>query len=232
MPIPESQFNTWSNQGATVNSSQAYARIKNALADLEGAPDIYLQGSYANSTNTYGNSDVDVVVHYDGCFHYDLSALSPDEQALHRAAHSDSDYSWHKWHGYVLKTLQYQIGSSRVSPGKKAIKVDLGGTKPADVLPVLTHKKYQSFRTHQLQSSIPGVQFFDHANTEIVNHPKLHIANGEAKNQAGRTAGRYKPTVRVFKNLRSCLIERRLLADGKISSDWRGFEPTKSRGHY
>jgi tRNA nucleotidyltransferase (CCA-adding enzyme) len=85
MAIPLAQLVTWSNQGAVTTSSAAYASIKHALtkntSPLVGKGlDIFLQGSYANDTNIYGDSDVDVVVFYDETFHYDWSQLPPDRQ--------------------------------------------------------------------------------------------------------------------------------------------------------
>ena len=65
MAIPEDRLKVWANQGATEGSKNTYTSIKAALDGYswpEGMkPDIYLQGSYANSTNIRGNSDVDVV---------------------------------------------------------------------------------------------------------------------------------------------------------------------------
>jgi hypothetical protein len=55
MPIPESQLKAWSNQGATDGSVKTYASIKAALDTYEWpegmCPEIYLQGSYPNTTN-------------------------------------------------------------------------------------------------------------------------------------------------------------------------------------
>ena len=64
MPIPESQLETWSHQGATVTSAATHRSIRAAL-DAHDWPDAmrlnpYLQGSYANATNIRGNSDVDL----------------------------------------------------------------------------------------------------------------------------------------------------------------------------
>jgi tRNA nucleotidyltransferase (CCA-adding enzyme) len=67
MPIPFSRLNTWSNQGATTTSSTAYNSVRTALLKSTSplanrGVDIFLQGSYANATNIYGDSDIDVVV--------------------------------------------------------------------------------------------------------------------------------------------------------------------------
>ena len=81
MPIPESQLKTWSNQGATEGSVKSYASIKAALDAYEWPegmrPEVYLQGSYPNHTNTRGNSDVDVVAEMD-CVYY--SNLTEEEK--------------------------------------------------------------------------------------------------------------------------------------------------------
>src|SRR5258708_10493809 len=73
MPIPESQLKTWSNQGASEGSAQTYASIVAAVDGYgwpEGMrPEVYLQVSYPNSTNTLGNSDVDVVAEM-SCAYY------------------------------------------------------------------------------------------------------------------------------------------------------------------
>jgi tRNA nucleotidyltransferase (CCA-adding enzyme) len=81
MPIPESQLKTWSNQGATERSAKTCASIKAAIEAYfwqEGMrPEVYLQGSYLNSTNSRGNNDVDVVAVMSSVFY---SNLSEDEK--------------------------------------------------------------------------------------------------------------------------------------------------------
>jgi len=61
------------------------------------------------------------------------------------------------------------------------------------------------------QLYISGISFDDSAGQTIVNFPRQHIRNGEAKNAANRTNGRYKQTIRMFKNARTCLVDRRML---------------------
>src|SRR5438128_11790793 len=99
MAIPLSQLNTSSHQGAVTTSSDAYASIQRALCAASAtsqvrAAQIFLQGSYANTTNIYGDSDVDVVVLYKTVFHYDTTALTPDEQRLHSATYPNATYHW------------------------------------------------------------------------------------------------------------------------------------------
>lgn len=79
MGIPEGQLQTWSNQGATASSSAIYERIRIALqndASLRGRNfEVFLQGSYRNSTNIRGDSDVDVVVKLTDTYMPDYSLL-------------------------------------------------------------------------------------------------------------------------------------------------------------
>ena len=81
MLIPESQLKTWSNQGAIERSAITCASIKAAIEAYfwpEGMrPEVYLQGSYPNSTNTRGNNDVDLVDVMSSVFY---SNLSEDEK--------------------------------------------------------------------------------------------------------------------------------------------------------
>jgi tRNA nucleotidyltransferase (CCA-adding enzyme) len=69
MVIPEKQLETWTNQGAVTSAQKAHESIRAALA-AQTSPikdmnvDIFLQGSYRNFTNIYGDSDVDVVVKF------------------------------------------------------------------------------------------------------------------------------------------------------------------------
>jgi tRNA nucleotidyltransferase (CCA-adding enzyme) len=86
MAIPESQLETWSHQGSITQSSNTYNTIKNVL---EGSTTpyanknfkVFLQGSYGNDTNIYAESDVDIVIRLDDCFHSDLKSLSEDEKS-------------------------------------------------------------------------------------------------------------------------------------------------------
>jgi tRNA nucleotidyltransferase (CCA-adding enzyme) len=88
MTIPLTQLETWSHQGGTGISTNAYESVRNALTKascpLSGRNiEIFLQGSYANTTNTYGDSDVDVVVLYGDTFYRDMNALTPMQQQTH-----------------------------------------------------------------------------------------------------------------------------------------------------
>ncbi len=216
MSIPETQLETWCNQGATVTSAAAYTSIKTALADPKSkvrdlTPEIYLQGSYGNSTNIYADSDVDVVVQYNSVYGWDVSGL-PQSQQLLFAAVPKVNYSWRQFYPLVLESLGLYFGNASVHPGNKAIKVKLPSGRTADVVAVQQHRKFASFLTPQVESHIEGIQFEDKSGRVIINYPKEHLKNGEAKNSPSRTNYRYKQTVRMFKNARNAAIDRRLIA--------------------
>jgi hypothetical protein len=219
MAIPESQLETWANIGAVATSAAAYSSVKAALEHSRSSVkafdyEVYLQGSYRNKTNIYGDSDVDIVVQLNSTFGRDLSSLPPDQEAAYHRSVSIATYDWSDFKRDVLTSLQSYYGSSAVVSGNRAIKVKIGSNRiTADVVPALQYRRYHYFYSRDRQSFTEGIKFHDLDGNTIINYPKAHIANGEAKNSSNRTDGWYKPTVRVFKNARS-----RLVGDGVISS--------------
>jgi hypothetical protein len=224
MPIPIAQLNTWTHQGGTSASSAAYASICNALtkssSPLAGRNiDIYLQGSYANATNIYSDSDIDVVVFYPDTFCKDMSALPHALQQLHETTFAPATYQWSHLRDDVLSALRAQYGTGAVTLGRKSIKVVTSdGRKPSDVVPAVQFRRYATFVDLNNLTAHWGIQFFDSSNNPIVNYPRYHIQRGEDKNQESRTARQYKQTIRIFKNFRNYLIDHGLLADGVAPS--------------
>lgn len=204
MPIPESQLERWSNQGATTTAKNTHESIRTALERHEwsnGKPDIYLQGSYRNSTNIRGDSDVDVVVQLNSVFRHNL----PDENK-HKFGFVDSDYSWADFRQEVKTALVDRYGSENVQDGKKTLKLKTPNYLPADVVVAIQYRKYSS-NPRSEADYIEGMTFYVPSESRwIVNFPKLHFANGTRKNADSN--GWYKPTIRVFKNARSYLISK------------------------
>jgi hypothetical protein len=219
MYIPEDQLKTWSNQGGTANSITAHNSIRNALeandSPLKGKGfEIFLQGSYRNSTNIRADSDVDVVVQSNDVFYSNVSRLPPDQKAAQQSIGAGS-YNAPQWRVDVEKALRKKFGTALNAGSGKAFHVVTGpGNMTADVLPAIRFKNYTFFQSPNSEGYDEGLQFVDAAGNAVVNHPKLHIKNGEAKNSLLQTNGRYKPTVRIFKNARNYAIERNLLPKG------------------
>lgn len=230
MPIPEAQLETWSNPGAVTSAQAAHQSIRTALsADTSpikdrlsrGEVEIYLQGSYKNHTNIRGDSDVDVVVELKTTFSHNVSALAPVNLERFREVYPVATYLWHDFRTDTITALQKYYGKAvQITSGKKAIKVPrLPGRVAADVIVVLEHREYGYFIGAGTQPTKTGIALWAQPdNRHVVNYPKQHCDNGELKNSIARTAGWYKPTVRIFKNARSYLVERGELADGVAPS--------------
>src|SRR5258708_14149493 len=93
MTIPLAQLDTWSGQGASVTSKTTYATIKAALEDANAKYTnrnfkVFLQGSYGNDTNIWAESDVDVVIRYDGAFFDDIAERPLPERTAFSAAYT------------------------------------------------------------------------------------------------------------------------------------------------
>jgi len=86
MTIPESQLGTWSHQGATTASRLTYTSLVNCLEQYDFPENIkythYLQGSYRNSTNIFGNSDVSVVIELESSGRPNTEKLSKEKKNI------------------------------------------------------------------------------------------------------------------------------------------------------
>ena len=216
MSIPESQLERWSHQGAVTTAKRTHESIRNAL-DPHTWPtgvkyEVYLQGSYKNTTNIRGDSDVDVVAQLDSTFQSDLSGLTDYQKILHKQAHPDATYLWENFRSDVLTALRNYFGYSAVNIGNKSLKVAGNSNRlPADVVACIQYRKYRYFNSVNDQDYIEGMLFYTlRERREVINFPKVHYQNGTAKN--GRTASRYKPTIRVFKNARTYLVNQEIIS--------------------
>jgi hypothetical protein len=214
MSIPEPQLEIWSHQGSVAQSKDTYATIKRALEDSNAYYtsrnfEVFLQGSYGNDTNIFDESDVDIVICYNGAFFHDLTALPPDQQSAFNAAMPNGTYFYNTFKGHVKTALEAAFGNS-VKPGKKAIKVEATGSRRnADVLVAFEYRRYYKFNAQTDQSFDTGIAFFTDSNTPIPNYPKQHSRNCTIKHQ--QTYNKFKPLVRIFKNIRSRLVDERII---------------------
>lgn len=214
MSIPEKQLETWSHQGSITQSSSTYNTIKNVL-EANTTPytgknfKVYLQGSYGNDTNIYAESDVDIVIQLDDCFYSDLESLSEEEKADHKQAFSDAAYTYVDFKRDVLSVLTSQYGSA-VKTGDKAIAIDASGSRrKADVIVATQFRRYFKFRSSLDSEYAEGICFFNTAQERIANYPKQHSANLTTKHQ--KSSKWLKPIARVFKNMRSRMVDDGLI---------------------
>lgn len=217
MGIPESQLKTWANQGAVAMSAATYEAVQQALGKYAWGSDVryevYLQGSYKNSTNIRGDSDVDVVVQLNSTFYYDESDLPEPDLSIWRGSVSKSTYEWSAFRDDVLKSLRDYFGSSSVKVGSKSIKVIGNANRlPSDVVVCFQYRKYRRFRSWSDQDYAEGMKFYvPDEDRWVINFPKIHYDNGIAKN--GRVDEWFKPAVRIFKNARGFLVGQRIITD-------------------
>lgn len=75
MSIPLEVLQKWAKPGKNEMSKQTYSALRDVLLKKLDSPqpNIYLQGSYRNSTNVRDNSDIDIVVEFSS--DYDVYAL-------------------------------------------------------------------------------------------------------------------------------------------------------------
>jgi hypothetical protein len=221
MPIPESQLETWSHQGAVTTAKSTHESIRIALA-ANTSPirtldhEVYLQGSYKNVTNIRGDSDVDVVVQLNSTFGYDVSGLSADQAQLFRAVYPGAAaYRLEHFRRDTRASLRNYYGAGAIREGGKSFKLTAGsGRLSADIIPAIHCRKYTYFWGANVHGYIDGIQIESRPDGRtIINFPKPHYENGVSKNSLLRTNGRYKRSVRMSENARTCLVDWGRIAD-------------------
>jgi hypothetical protein len=222
MAIPESQLDTWSRQGSITQSSATYQSIRAALlndsvAYRDKRPEVFLQGSYGNDTNIYAESDVDCVILYNGEFYHDLEALPTEQESLFKATMLNGPYPYATFKSQVQDALIKSYGTSVDTTSRRAIKIKAGGgRRNADVIVAFQFRRYYEFNGVDDERFATGMAFFTSDGKRIANFPKMHSANLTSKHQA--TSGNFKPVVRIFKNLRSKLVDNGQTKDGVAPS--------------
>jgi hypothetical protein len=217
MAIPESQLETWSHQGSITQSKDTYATVKAALESQKALYadkpfEVFLQGSYGNDSNIYAESDVDTVIRLDSIMRGDVSALPPEQQTAYHQTFGAAAYTFDEFKKGVATRLTTAFGDDAV-PGNKAVKIKANGARRnADVVVCYQFRRYSRFISVDDQEYVQGIIFPSASSGEIINFPKRHSENLTKKHQA--TNSWFKPTVRIFKNIRSRLVE-----NGAISKD-------------
>ena len=210
MPFSEDQLVTWSHQGAVTNSASTYNSIKTCLDGInwnsDVSHDVYLQGSYRNTTNIRGNSDVDVVVEFQSVFYSNMSDLPPDKFREWNGHYIDSKYNLSSFKTAVVNGLKAYYGENAVTVGKRSIKITGdSGRLDADLICCAEYREYNDFSISNPIDYSKGIVFWETGTyKKVVNFPKLHFDNGVTKNRD--TDGNYKPIIRIFKNMVSKLI--------------------------
>lgn len=219
MSIPSNQLETWSKPGADDSAMTTANRVKNVLKADESILQqkdksftVYLQGSYKNATNIYADSDVDLVVRLDSTFRRNLANLSSVQTQKYKQAHSTATYGWEDFRADIVETLTNRYGAAAVTEEDRALVLQTDALPlTADIVVALQYRRYNQFNSVLDQDYDQGITFWDRSTDEqIISYPKIHYENGAAKNQA--VNGRYRETIRIFKNARSYLVKKDAIA--------------------
>jgi predicted nucleotidyltransferase len=188
------------------------ALSKNSFKLADGDYDVYLQGSYANSTNIKIDSDVDVVIELKTIFSYDLDNLTLDEkQEFHSVYPNMVEYTFKRFKDDVFQSLKLFFGDENVEYSKKCLKIKGNSLRvDADVVPSFEHRKFERFTFYTRDKFIPGIKFYNTETDEkIINYPKKHKENCEALNKD--TEGKFKDAIRIFKHFNRELKEKDII---------------------
>lgn len=198
------QLDTWSHQCSITNSANSGNSVKNAIDTYTGFPEgitfnVYLQGSYKNDTNVYGESDVDVAVELTSSFQNNLTQDQKDSLGF-----TFADYGFSDFRNDVEACLINYYGANSVTLGNKVIQVAPTTNRlEADVLLCSQYRLY--YGALNANSHHNGIAFTTRNTYQtIINFPKQHSDNGTTKHQASNQW--FKPTVRIFKNMRNHLV--------------------------
>jgi hypothetical protein len=174
--------------------------------------EVFLQGSYGNDTNIYAESDVDVVISLNSTFYKDLENLSEPQRVAYDAAYGPATYEYAEFKNDVVERLRDAFDAA-VKPSNNAVKIkESGNRRNADVLVAAQFRRYYKFVSLTDQQYDHGICFWNGSGRRVENYPRQHSKNCTAKHQA--TSSWFKPTVRIFKNMRTKLVD-----DGVIAKD-------------
>jgi predicted nucleotidyltransferase len=206
MSLTEQQIQNWARALSETENDKCVktvASIRKVLEDHFGSKvRVFLQGSYANSTNVRQDSDVDIVVCYQDAYYSDISSLTEQERIIHNQNRTSHGYEFAEFKNDVEALLRRNFVNS-VTRKEKCLTIAGNSYRvSADVVPCFTHKRF-----HAPQAvSVEGVQLFtDTDKGSVINFPDHHKDNGTAKNKS--TNQKYKAVVRILKNCRNHLID-------------------------
>ncbi|TAV41555.1 nucleotidyltransferase domain-containing protein [Rhizobium leguminosarum] len=217
MAINEAQLTTWSSLGSVQQSAATNQTIRNVLNSTNSpyyvrSFDNFLQGSYGNDTNVWRDSDVDIVMRLSSVYYSDTSNLNAIEQANYDRMRNPAEYSFDQFKREVAAWLTANYGTGVDASGKAIFIPGSGNRRDADVLACAQHRHYFTYPSVGEPTYREGIVFWKADGTKIVNYPKQHSENCTTKHQS--TNSWFKPTVRVFKNIRNRMIENGYLQEG------------------
>lgn len=208
MAITEQQLEDWAKAPTSTNqkSANTYNKIKEILEnEFWNKVEVFLQGSYANSTNIQEDSDIDIDIRYNDVYFSNLDQLSEIEKNIYHQNRIPATYEFSQFKTDVFNLLQKHFGNN-VERKDKCIRVIKSNADylDADVVPCFVHRRYKSYNIHN-NTFDEGIEFWTDKWEQIVWFPKQHKDNGEQKNKQTKTV--YKDIVRIMKNCKKYLID-------------------------
>lgn len=218
MAIPESQLITWSHQGAIKSSASTYESISNCIDRGGWKSNVnyqtYLQGSYKNSTNIYGNSDVDIVCEFTSIYSYDTSELDEIGKSTFDSQFTPAEYTLAAFKTAIIEQLKSCYGDANVEVGSKAIKIKGNNSRlDADVVVCNSYRNYKKNNLSKNINYAKGILFNEEGTGKrIINYPTPHYENGVDKNSRNRTYSNSKKVTRIFKNMKASLVNKQAMS--------------------
>lgn len=205
MALSEQQIQNWARALSETENDKCVktvSAIRKVFEDHFGSKvKVFLQGSYANSTNVRQDSDVDIVVCYQDADYSDLSFLNEQDKKFHDQNRTAYGYDFLQFKNDVESVLRTNLGTSVTRKGKCIYISGNTYRVNADVVPCFTLKRFES----PYRVTAEGVQLFSDSGSVITNFPDHHKINGQEKNRS--TNQKYKAVVRILKNCRNYLID-------------------------
>lgn len=181
MTIPKDILEKWSMPGKNEVSKQTYENMKKIIKNNVTDAEIFLQGSYANSTNVRDNSDIDIVVIFKENIKY-INFIGSNSVRDNVYSKINGKYNFQFTKG--SKTIKYEGNADYV---------------PVDIIPCVEYNDGKHI----------GIKIYDHkTKKDIISYPKQHIENGKLK--SNDTDGNYKKAVRMFKNARNYAVYKEM----------------------
>lgn len=202
MAIPYDILVNWARPGKSENSKITYNVLKNIIENkTEPNTEIFLQGSYHNTTHVKENSDIDIVVINPKIvinntiygLNGPLYQLQNWKNVLYNSINGTQNFSFTKGN----KTIKYKGNLNYV---------------PTDIVPCGYYKG------STIGSEIGTILFDSNKGKYFINYPRQHYDNGTIKSE--QTNGNYKKTVRMFKNARNNAVKKHLLESEDIAPSY------------
>lgn len=209
MTIPVDQLRIWAIKGSNKISSPAHnelrAIVSNPIYSILSQKKLnfttMLQGSYVNFTGIKDNSDVDLVIKLTNYIKSNI-----DLTTMYKNINTPP-YTFHTFKEDLHKTLINCYGKNKVIVDSKSIKVNIEGNFWADVVPAFQYYNWQFVDTKP--KVIKGIYLETENGEPIINFPNQHQNNGQKKSNETNEVSR--EMVRVFKNVKTYLVENQLI---------------------